>query len=201
MICWPSRNDLEQFFEHISRKNSGETFVGPTEPLQTDSNEKRRKSLKEHHAREKVSSRKKCKLIKDKIVALQAEKLSHTAMPQPAQTDLKNFDEKIKKFSTDLNKLKEERHQKNVEFSAEMEQLWIDDINCEKGDDFVPTVRPSSTREIMGYVTFGGTCYRKSHHTGLGYVPMTAAKQVYIVALFSFSVAFLAVNFTVGILR
>ena len=178
MICWPSRNDLEQFFEHLSRKDPGETFVGPTEPLQTDENEKTRKSLKEKHRKEKMSMRKKCKFLKDKLVSLKAEKVSFEVMPKTETKDLKIFDEQIKKVSAELDALKEERRRKNVEFSTDMEKMWIDDINS---DDvkFVPSVRQSSTREIIGYVTSGGTCYRKSHHVGLGFVPMTAVKQVF----------------------
>lgn len=177
MICWPSRNDLDQFLEHLSRKDPGETFVGPTEPLQTDENEKNRKSLKEKHRKEKMSMRKKCKFLKEKLVSLKAEKVSFEVMPKTETKDLKIFDEQITKVSAELDALKEERRRKNVEFSTEMEKLWIDDINS---DDvkFVPSVRQSSTREIIGYVTSGGTCYRKSHHVGLGFVPMTAVKQV-----------------------
>lgn len=177
MICWPSRNDLEQFFEHLSRKNSGESFVGPTEPLQADENEKNRKSLKDKHRKEKILLRKKCKSLKDKLVALKAEKVSFEVMPKTETKDLKNFDEQIKKVSTELDALREERRRKNVEFSTEMESLWIDDINNDLVK-FVPSVRQSSTREIIGYVTSGGTCYRKSHHVGLGFIPMTAVKQV-----------------------
>ena len=176
MICWPSRNDLDQFFEHLSRKDSGETFVGPTEPLQVDENEKRRKVLRDKHKKDKLSGRKKCKELKDKLVALRAEKLGREVKPKSENVETNNIDEQIKKVSADLDKLKDERRRKNDEFSTEMSALWIDDINV-KGD-FVPTVRNSSTREIIGYVQFGGTCYRKSSHVGLGYAPLTAVKQV-----------------------
>ena len=187
MICWPSRNDLDQFFEHLSRKDSGEIFVAPSEPLQVDENEKGRKVLKEKHKKEKLNGRKKCKALKDKLVALKAEKVGLEVMQKPENEKIENLEEQIKKVSTQLDELKEERRQKNVEFSTEMSTLWIDDINGGDDDvksDFVPTVRNSSTREIIGYVQFGGTCYRKSSHVGLGFVPMTAVKQVRFIKSF-----------------
>jgi len=34
-----------------------------------------------------------------------------------------------------------------------MENLWLDDINQTEGkNDFVPTVRNSSSKEILGYI-------------------------------------------------
>jgi hypothetical protein len=137
--------------------------------------------LKESHAKEKLSSRKKCKVLKEKLLAAKAEKISREMDPKKIENSGgENFDEKIAKLASELDRIKDQRRGKNKAYSEAMSKLWIDDINDVGVDDndVLPTVRNSSTREVVGFVTFGGTCFRKSKQIGLGFAPTAAVKQV-----------------------
>ena len=181
MICIPTRKDFEQIFEHLDQKEFVEPFFGPTEPVQTDENIKARQDLKALRKKEKMVDRKKFKVLKRKLLAAKSEKLAEKMNLQKGQDfNEQSFDEKITKLSAELDKLKKERLTKRDEFSDKQAKLWIDDI-IDTGNDnknLIPTIRPSSTREIIGFVTFGGTCFKKSKQIGLGFAPMTAVKQV-----------------------
>lgn len=180
MICRPSRNDLEQFFEHSQRQDSGEAFFGPTEPLQVDENESARKLMKKQHEKEKASAKKKSKALKEKLLAAKALKIAQETNPGGVDlSEEESPDSKIEKLATGLDRLKAERRQKNAEFTSMVSRLWIDDFSDADAKNLMPTVRNSSSREILGFVTFGGTCFRKSKQIGFGFSPVPAVKQVF----------------------
>lgn len=71
--------------------------------------------------------------------------------------------ERLNLIASNRNIVKQIREQKNAEFSARNEELWIGDFN---------TVRNSCKREIFGFITAANMSYTIGGYLGFGFVSL-----------------------------
>jgi ribonuclease P/MRP protein subunit POP1 len=143
LICHPSTQDLEV-----------DGFEGPMERVHEDDMEKERKETREMHQLTKKRLKRQWKKLKDKEVLM---KTQSTALGKPLD------EEKLNLVTSNMNTVKKIREQRNHEFGAKNEELWIGDFN---------TVRHSSKREIFGFITAANMSYTIGGYLGFGYVSL-----------------------------
>ena len=168
MISWPSTNDFSNL---VSSKSTGierieQAKLRPLEPLvMSQEAEIKRKLLKSEHKGDQKCLRKKCKVLKQKILSIKASMDVISPVSEEKLMQMKN----IKNLKESLNELKKLRSDRNCNYNSEMRSAWRLDY-CE-----IKNVKSSCSRQLLGYVNDSGISLRYgSKSIGLGYVSQLA---------------------------
>ena len=165
MITWPSDEDLIALinFKKSSMNKVENSEMRPQEELQLE-NKVLRKQLKSKHVSEQKNLKRKCKCLKQKIMLL---KSSISTDANNINSENNKYLQHIKISSESLRDLQHIRKEKNESYNSKMRSLW----GLEFSD--IKNVRLSCSRQILGYVNFGGESLRfGSKAVGLGYVSL-----------------------------
>merc|ERR1712059_210707 len=114
----------------------------------------KRKEAKELHRRQKKRLKRQWKKVKEKKVLQVSLAVTNDEKPDEAR---------LEKLTASLADLKSHRELENTKYEGQSEKLWLSDCT---------EVRSSATRDLMGWVTRGGYCYRKGGEVGTGLVTL-----------------------------
>ena len=169
VISWPLENDLRSLidYETHSINKIKKHKLRPYETLKSDAKDIR-KQLKLDHVAEQKNLRRKCQILKKKIITVR----SSIDIDDSMNTETCKKMQDINEFTHSLNAIKKMRKEKNTLYKSKMCSAWGIDYTA------IKNVKELCTRQTIGYVNFGGQSLRfGSKGIGLGYVSQSGFLQ------------------------